>query len=121
MRLSLPLSGTLTSGFGMRWGRMHKGIDIAVPSGTPVRAAAAGTVYVGSDPGGYGTFIIIDHGNGVVTVYGHLTSVAVGDATRVGGGSVVAYSGNTGRSTGPHLHFEVRIGGVAVDPLGYLG
>lgn len=121
LHLSWPLSGTLTSGFGMRWGRMHKGIDIAVPTGTPVRAAAAGTAYVGEDPGGYGHFLIIDHGNGVVTVYGHLNSVGVADASRVGSGAVVAYSGNTGHSTGPHLHFEVRIDGVAVDPMGYLG
>jgi murein DD-endopeptidase MepM/ murein hydrolase activator NlpD len=121
LSLSWPLSGPITSGFGMRWGRMHQGIDIAVGEGTPIRAAAGGVAYLGEDPGGYGHYSIIDHGNGVVTVYAHQSSQAVGDGQRVTAGSVIGYSGNTGRSTGPHLHFEVRIGGVAVDPMGYLG
>jgi murein DD-endopeptidase MepM/ murein hydrolase activator NlpD len=99
---------------------MHEGIDIAVSSGTPVVAAAAGTVIVAGWLGGYGNLVVVDHGNGISTAYGHNTSVAVGVGQSVAQGQLVAYSGNTGHSTGPHVHFEVRINGSPVDPLGYL-
>ena len=115
-----PVSGVLTSGFGYRWGRMHEGIDIAVPSGTPVHASASGTVIVAGWVGGYGNLVVIDHGGGVATAYGHNTSVAVGVGQSVAQGQVISYSGSTGHSTGPHVHFEVRINGSPVDPLGYL-
>ncbi|HWN21640.1 MAG TPA: peptidoglycan DD-metalloendopeptidase family protein [Gaiellaceae bacterium] len=115
-----PVQGILTSYFGWRWGRMHEGIDIAVGSGTPVVASASGTVIVAGWMGGYGNLVVVDHGNGIATAYGHNTSIAVGVGQSVGQGQVVAYSGNTGNSTGPHVHFEVRVNGGAVDPLGYL-
>jgi murein DD-endopeptidase MepM/ murein hydrolase activator NlpD len=115
-----PVHGILTSGFGWRWGRMHEGIDLAVASGTPVVAAAAGTVIVAGWMGGYGNLVVVDHGNGVSTAYGHNTSVTVGTGQSVAQGQLIAYSGNTGHSTGPHVHFEVRINGSPVDPLGYL-
>jgi murein DD-endopeptidase MepM/ murein hydrolase activator NlpD len=115
-----PVHGILTSSFGWRWGRMHEGIDIAVGSGTPVVASASGTVIVAGWMGGYGNLVVVDHGNGIATAYGHNTSVAVGVGQSVGQGQVIAYSGNTGNSTGPHVHFEVRVNGGAVDPLGYL-
>ncbi|MGI9110783.1 MAG: peptidoglycan DD-metalloendopeptidase family protein, partial [Gaiellaceae bacterium] len=115
-----PAHGVLTSSFGWRWGRMHEGIDIAVGSGTPVVSSAAGTVIVAGWLGGYGNLVVVDHGNGVSTAYGHNTGVAVGVGQAVAQGQLIAYSGNTGHSTGPHIHFEVRINGSAVDPLGYL-
>jgi murein DD-endopeptidase MepM/ murein hydrolase activator NlpD len=115
-----PVSGPVTSPFGWRWGRMHEGIDIAVPSGTPVHASAAGTVIYASWMDGYGNFVIIDHGGGIATAYGHNTSLAVTVGQHVEQGSLIAYSGSTGHSTGPHVHFEVRVNGAAVDPLGYL-
>ncbi len=115
-----PVSGPVTSGFGERWGRMHEGIDIAVPEGTPVVAAAAGTVIEAGWGGGYGNLVVIDHGNGLATAYAHNSSIAVAAGSQVSQGQVVAASGNTGSSTGPHVHFEVRVNGSAVDPLGYL-
>ena len=115
-----PAHGILTSSFGWRWGRMHEGIDIAVGNGTPVVAAASGTVIVAGWMGGYGNLVVIDHGNGVSTAYGHNTGVTVGVGQSVAQGQLIAYSGNTGHSTGPHIHFEVRINGAPVDPLGYL-
>jgi murein DD-endopeptidase MepM/ murein hydrolase activator NlpD len=113
-------AGVLTSGFGWRWGRLHAGIDLAVGVGTPVVAAAAGTVIVAGWLGGYGNLVVVDHGNGMATAYGHNTSVTVGVGQSVAQGQLIAYSGSTGHSTGPHVHFEVRINGVPVDPLGYL-
>ena len=115
-----PVHGVLTSGFGWRWGRMHEGIDLAVSSGTPVVASAAGTVIVAGWMGGYGNLVVVDHGGGISTAYGHNTSVTVGVGQQVAQGQLIAYSGNTGHSTGPHVHFEVRVNGGAVDPLGYL-
>jgi len=115
-----PVHGILTSGFGWRWGRMHEGIDLAVSNGTPVVASAAGTVIVAGWMGGYGNLVVVDHGGGISTAYGHNTSVAVGVGQQVAQGQLIAYSGNTGHSTGPHVHFEVRINGAAVDPMGYL-
>ena len=114
------MSGPITSGFGMRWGRMHEGIDIAGSSGTPIHAAAAGTVIVAGWSGGYGNLVVIDHGNGISTAYGHNSSLAVSVGQSVGQGSVIAGMGTTGHSTGVHCHFEVRVNGAATDPLGYL-
>lgn len=115
-----PVHGVLTSNFGWRWGRMHEGIDLAVPNGTPVVSAAAGTVIVAGWMGGYGNLVVVDHGGGIATAYGHNTSVTVAVGQSVAQGQLIAYSGNTGYSTGPHVHFEVRVNGAAVDPLGYL-
>ncbi len=118
-----PVEGTLTSGFGYRWGRMHEGIDISVPEGTPIRAAADGTVILMQseyESGGYGNYTCIDHGGGLSTCYAHQSSFATSVGARVSQGDVIGLSGNTGHSTGPHLHFEVRINGTATDPLGYL-
>lgn len=121
-----PLSGTLSSGFGSRsspggiGSTNHEGIDIAVPEGTPIRAAKGGTVIMASYNGGYGNYTCIDHGGGLSTCYAHQSSFAVSSGQSVSQGQVIGYSGNTGSSTGPHLHFEVRINGVAQDPMGYL-
>ncbi len=115
-----PVHGVITSGFGWRWGRMHEGIDISVSSGTPVVAAKAGVVIVAGWMGGYGNLVVVDHGGGVATAYGHNTNVTVGVGQYVEQGQLIAYSGSTGHSTGPHVHFEVRINGGAVDPMGYL-
>jgi peptidoglycan DL-endopeptidase CwlO len=115
-----PVSGPITSPFGMRWGTLHPGIDIGVPSGTPVHAAASGTVIWCGWMSGYGNLVMIDHHNGLVTLYGHNTSVAVGCNQQVSQGQVVSYIGCTGFCTGPHVHFEVRLHGSPVDPLGYL-
>jgi len=115
-----PVNGVLTSGFGYRWGRIHEGIDIAVPEGTPIRAAASGSVILAGYSGGYGNYTCVDHGGGLSTCYGHQSGYAVAAGQSVVQGAIIGYSGNTGSSTGPHLHFEVRVNGVAVDPLGYL-
>jgi murein DD-endopeptidase MepM/ murein hydrolase activator NlpD len=114
-----PVAGPVVSGFGMRWGRMHEGIDIAAGYGTPIHAAAAGTVIYAGWMGGYGNLIIIDHGGGLATAYGHQSSFAVGGGT-VSQGQVIGYVGCTGHCFGPHVHFEVRVNGSPVDPLGYL-
>jgi len=118
--LRWPVSGPVTSPFGMRWGRMHEGIDIGVPSGTPVAAAGTGTVIYAGWMEGYGNLVAIDHGGGLATAYGHNTSVTVSVGQQVTAGTIIAYSGSTGHSTGPHVHFEVRVNGTPVDPLGYL-
>ena len=115
-----PVVGPVTSPFGMRWGRMHDGIDIAASSGTPIHAAASGTVIYAGWMEGYGNLVVIDHGNGLSTAYGHQSSIAVGNGQAVAQGQTIGYVGTTGHSTGPHLHFEVRVNGAPVDPLGYL-
>lgn len=115
-----PTNGALTSPYGWRWGAMHRGIDIGAPSGTPIYAAASGTVFFSGWMGGYGYLILIDHGDGRVTAYAHQSSLAVSGGS-VGRGQVIGYVGSTGDSTGPHLHFELRVGGTAIDPLPYLG
>jgi murein DD-endopeptidase MepM/ murein hydrolase activator NlpD len=99
---------------------MHEGIDIAVGTGTPVHAAAAGTVIYAGWMEGYGNLVVIDHGGGLSTAYGHNSSLASSVGQSVSAGQVIAYSGSTGHSTGPHVHFEVRVNGSPVDPLGYL-
>jgi murein DD-endopeptidase MepM/ murein hydrolase activator NlpD len=115
-----PVSGPITSPFGWRWGRMHEGIDIGVPMGTPIKAAAAGTVLYCGWESGYGNLTVIDHGGNLATAYGHQSSIAVSCGEQVSQGQVIGYVGCTGHCTGPHLHFEVRIGGNPVDPMGYL-
>lgn len=114
-----PVSGPVVSGFGSRWGRMHEGIDIAVPQGTAVHAAAGGTIIYAGGMGGYGNIVVIDHGNGLATAYAHLSAIWVGGGS-VAQGQPIAASGCTGHCLGPHLHFEVRVNGSPVDPLGYL-
>jgi murein DD-endopeptidase MepM/ murein hydrolase activator NlpD len=115
-----PVVGPVTSPFGMRWGRMHTGIDIGVPYGTPIHAAAAGQVIIAGWVTGYGNLVFIDHGNGLSTGYAHQSQMAVSVGETVGQGQVIGYVGCTGHCFGPHLHFEVRVNGVPVDPLGYL-
>jgi murein DD-endopeptidase MepM/ murein hydrolase activator NlpD len=115
-----PVSGPVTSPFGYRWGRLHAGIDIGVPYGTPIHAAASGTVVLAGWTGGYGNYTCIDHGGGLATCYAHQSSYAVSSGAHVVQGQVIGYVGNTGHSFGAHLHFEVRINGTPVDPLGYL-
>ena len=116
-----PVSGPITSPFGMRWGTLHPGIDIGVPTGTPVHASAAGKVVWCGWMSGYGNFVVIDHGGGFATAYGHNSSIAVHCGEEVAQGQVISYSGCTGFCTGPHVHFEIRVNGTPVDPLTYLG
>jgi murein DD-endopeptidase MepM/ murein hydrolase activator NlpD len=115
-----PVNGPVTSGFGIRWGRMHEGIDIGVGYGTPIHAAASGRVVYAGWMSGYGNLVAIDHGRGVSTAYGHQSSIAVSVGQIVSQGQTIGYVGCTGHCFGPHLHFEVRINGAPVDPLGYL-
>ena len=115
-----PVSGPVVSPFGYRWGRLHAGIDIAVGYGTPIHAAAAGTVVLAGWVSGYGNYTCVDHGGGLATCYAHQSSYAVSNGAQVGQGQVIGYVGCTGHCFGPHLHFEVRINGSPVDPLGYL-
>jgi murein DD-endopeptidase MepM/ murein hydrolase activator NlpD len=115
-----PLSGPITSPFGMRWGTLHPGIDIGVPTGTPIHAAGSGTVVWCGWMSGYGNLVMIDHHNGLATLYGHQSRIAVGCNQQVSTGETIGYVGCTGFCTGPHLHFEVRLNGNPVDPLGYL-
>jgi peptidoglycan DL-endopeptidase CwlO len=121
-QLIWPVDGPVVSGFGMRWGRMHEGVDIAVPAGTPIRAAASGSVVLvqsESSSGGYGNFTCLDHGGGLQTCYAHQSSFVVTSGS-VSQGDVIGYVGCTGHCYGDHLHFEVRINGAPTDPLGYL-
>jgi murein DD-endopeptidase MepM/ murein hydrolase activator NlpD len=117
-----PAQGVLTSGFGWRWGRMHKGIDIAGPIGTPIVAAASGTVITaGWNSGGYGNLVEIQHADGSVSLYAHNSRVNVRVGQRVQQGQQIAEMGSTGYSTGPHLHFEIHPSGQgAVNPMAYL-
>ena len=115
-----PVNGPVTSPFGYRWGRLHAGIDIGVPYGTPIHAAASGTVVIAGWVDGYGNYTCIDHGGGMATCYAHQSSFATSVGAHVTQGQVIGYVGDTGHSFGAHLHFEVRINGNPVDPLGYL-
>jgi murein DD-endopeptidase MepM/ murein hydrolase activator NlpD len=115
-----PVNGPVVSPFGMRWGRLHAGIDIAVPSGTPIRAAGSGTVAIAGWEGGYGNYTCINHGGGIATCYAHQASIGVSVGQSVKQGQVIGSSDCTGHCFGPHVHFEVRINGQPVDPMGYL-
>ncbi len=114
-----PVNGPVVSPFGMRWGRMHEGVDIAVPSGTPIRAASAGSIALAAPTGGYGNYTCVNHGGGLSTCYAHQSSFAKTSGS-VGQGDIIGYVGCTGSCFGDHLHFEVRMNGAAVDPMGYL-
>ena len=112
--------GTITSTFGPRWGTVHQGLDIACPMGTPILAGESGTVIASYYSSSAGEYIVIDHGNGVATEYMHNSQRLVNVGDQVSRGQVIAYSGSTGYSTGPHCHFGVRINGTRVDPQPYL-
>ena len=124
--LSWPCNGPITSPYGYRvhpiFGTTiyHSGIDIGVDYGTPIHAADSGTVIYAGWISGYGNAVIIDHGNGMQTLYGHNQSLNVSEGQSVSKGKVIAFAGSTGNSTGPHCHFEVQVNGSAVDPMGYL-
>lgn len=120
--LSRPVSGTVSSRFGVRGGATHKGLDIAAPKGTPIYAAASGTVITSAYGwnGGYGNYVVINHGNGINTAYGHCSSLVAKVGQTVNAGDLIAYVGNTGDSYGNHLHFEIRVNGVAQNPQNYL-
>ncbi len=111
-----PGTGRLTSGYGSRWGRLHAGIDLAAGVGAPISAVAAGTVASAGNEGGYGRAVRLQHDDGTVTVYAHMSELLVSAGQRVTAGTYLGLEGSSGHSTGPHLHFEVRIGGVPVDP-----
>lgn len=115
-----PASGKITSVFGPRWGAFHAGIDLGISTGTQVKAARAGTVTFSGNAGGYGLLVKISHSGGYETRYAHNSKLLVKVGDKVSAGQVVALSGNTGQSTGPHLHFEIRRLGVAVNPMNYL-
>jgi len=118
--MSWPAEGPLTSGFGTRWGRLHSGIDIGAGYGASVSAAKGGTVILAGYNGGYGNCVVINHGGGLSTLYGHLSSVDVSEGESVDGGDFIGEVGSSGNSTGPHLHFETRIDGDAENPMRYL-
>lgn len=116
-----PISGgRMSSGFGKRWGRMHEGIDWACPVGTAVKASCSGTIVSAGWSNGYGYCITIKHSDGKQTRYGHLSKILVSAGDSVSQGEKIALSGNTGRSTGPHIHFEIIVNGNQVNPLNYL-
>jgi murein DD-endopeptidase MepM/ murein hydrolase activator NlpD len=115
-----PLNGPITSGYGYRWGRMHTGIDIDGYTGQPIVASKGGRVILASSYSGYGNTVIIDHGGGVSTLYAHMSSFNTSSGSSVGQGQVIGSVGCTGSCTGDHLHFEVRVNGSPVDPMGYL-
>lgn len=116
-----PAQGRVTSEYGPRWGRMHQGIDIAAPTGSAIYAAQSGTVIFAGSMSGYGNAVVIDHGGGFTTLYGHQSRIMTSEGASVDRGARIGSIGNTGRSTGPHLHFETRYGGSARNPRGCLG
>jgi murein DD-endopeptidase MepM/ murein hydrolase activator NlpD len=120
--LAMPVKDSFryTSGFGRRWGRAHEGIDMAAPVGTPIHAPGDGVVTFAGRQGAYGNLIKIEHELGVETRYGHLSRIRVKVGQRVSQGERIGDMGNTGRSTGPHLHYEVRMKGRAVDPMSFI-
>jgi len=118
-QMAWPVQGTISSYYGWRWGSLHQGVDIAASTGTKIIAADAGMVSFAGWNGGYGNLVKIDHGGGKETYYGHMSKIAVKVGDTVAKGDVIGYVGSTGNSTGPHLHFEVREGGVAKNPLNY--
>lgn len=121
--LSLPLHDAFryTSGFKVRWGRMHEGVDLAGPIGTPVYATAEGVVTFAGWSSGYGRLIKVQHANGIETRFGHLNAIRVEVGQRVSRGDRIGDMGNSGRSTGPHLHYEIRVNGEPLDPMIYIG
>jgi murein DD-endopeptidase MepM/ murein hydrolase activator NlpD len=119
-QLIWPVSGPVVSGFGMRWGRLHAGLDIAVPAGTAIRAADSGTVVLMGWTGGYGNYTCIQHTGSLSTCYAHQSSYATSNGASVSQGQVIGYVGCTGHCFGDHLHFETRVNGSPVDPMGYL-
>jgi len=121
MSIVRPVSGVLTSRFGSRWGSTHTGIDVGAPTGTSIKAAAGGTVIFSGWKGTLGKLIVISHGNGIQTYYAHCSSLLVSSGQAVSAGQLIAKVGSTGRSTGPHLHFEIRVNGTAINPLNYIG
>jgi len=118
--LATPSRGAISSNFGARWGRKHEGIDIAANTGDPIYAALDGAVTYAGWAAGYGNFIKLKHANGVETAYGHCSKIDVKVGQSVKKGQKIGAVGNTGNSTGPHLHFEVLVNGVHKNPLTYL-
>ena len=118
--LIFPVDGPIVSGFGMRWGRLHAGVDIAVPTGTPIRAAAGGRVAIAGWVSGYGNYTCIQHSGGLSTCYGHQSRLGTSVGANVSQGQVIGYVGCTGHCFGPHVHFETRVNGAPQDPMGYL-
>lgn len=116
-----PVSGVLTSRFGARWGSTHTGVDIGTSTGTTIKAANGGTVIFSGWKGSLGKLVVISHGNGIQTYYGHCSSLLVSAGETVSAGQTIAKVGSTGRSTGPHLHFEIRVNGSAINPQSYIG
>ncbi|MBX6350319.1 MAG: LysM peptidoglycan-binding domain-containing M23 family metallopeptidase [Clostridia bacterium] len=115
-RFFWPLRGRVTSGFGLRWGRSHEGLDIAAPRGAPIAAAAPGVVVFAGWRAGYGRTVVLQHSFGLTTLYAHASAILVRVGDAVAAGEPIARVGATGDATGPHLHFEVRVLGVPVDP-----
>lgn len=115
-----PVCGTLTSAFGNRWGKTHTGIDIGADYGTDILAALDGTVTFSGQMSGYGNYITVDHGDDMETAYGHCEELYVQVGEKVKRGDKIAAVGSTGNSTGPHLHFEVKLNGEFVNPLDYV-
>jgi murein DD-endopeptidase MepM/ murein hydrolase activator NlpD len=119
-QLVWPVNGPVVSPFGMRWGRLHAGVDIAVPTGTPIRAADSGRVVLMGWVGGYGNYTCVQHTGSLSTCYAHQSSFATSNGAGVSQGQVIGYVGCTGHCFGDHLHFETRVNGSPVDPMGYL-
>ena len=119
-RFAWPVHGPVVSYFGWRWGRMHEGVDIAVGTGVPIGSSGPGTVIVAGWVGGYGNMVVVAHGGGLSTAYAHMSRIAVSNGQQVSTGSVLGAVGCTGHCFGPHVHFEVRVNGAAVDPIPYL-
>ncbi|MDW8801584.1 M23 family metallopeptidase [Clostridium sp. A1-XYC3] len=118
--MQTPSRGVITSSFGARWGKMHNGIDIGSPMGDPIHAAMDGKVYYAGWENGYGNIIKIEHESGIQTFYGHCSKISVKEGQYVKSGEKIGEVGSTGRSTGPHVHFEVRVEGVPKNPLAYI-
>ncbi len=118
--IAAPVKGTQTSPFGPRWGRNHDGVDLAAPSGTPIRAAACGSVSLAGQQSGYGNIVCITHTSQFSTCYAHMSRFAVSQGAQVQQGQVIGYVGCTGSCTGPHLHFETRVNGQAQNPSTYM-
>ena len=115
-----PVNGPVTSPFGPRWGRLHAGIDIGAPEGTPIRAADDGRVVLAGPQGAYGLYTCVQHSGSLSTCYAHQSSIGTSVGASVSKGQVIGAVGNTGRSFGAHLHFETRVSGGPVNPFNYL-